>query len=332
MSLRDKLITIANKIRDISGISKTMNLDAMAVNLNTIQSNISDAFVVIESKGGTTPSLQTSLNLANAIQTIPDGVQLNFEIVGSENEPAAPRENMIWINTNVPITSYIFDVSAPSSPLPDMIWIKIGTSSDIAFDALKGSGIKIYPKSAKQYIEDQWVDKEAETYLNGEWYNWVTGLWAGEMYIEGTDYTWFTGGWEAVGLAGTDEGYFYNAGLPILTKNSTNMTASISYNEDDRQYRSGVVRTINTIPLTAYNTLKFIGKGSANNGYVRLLVLSADCTRFENAVKTEIITTTSKTYTIDISDLDGSYYIAVMVEADTGKSPVTCTINSILLT
>ena len=334
MSLGDKLIAIADKIRNISGISQTMNLDAMSTNLNNIQSNISQAFSVIEEKGGVVPASKNIPNLTEAIQSIPEGVSLNFKIEGGTSEPEPPSENMIWVNTDIPITSYVFDVSQPSSPIPGMVWIKIGTSSDVKFNTLKENTIMIYPKTVKQYIDTTWVDKDTETYLNGKWYNWITGYWDGALYIDGVDYSDITGGWTAVGLGGSAEGYTYYSSAPTLTKNETNMTATISGGTNSSGFYSGVVRTANAIPLKKYSVLKFTGKGNASGGYVRLLVLSTDCDKFQNATKTVVIpaTSSSSTYTIDVSDLTESYYIAVMTAADTGKSPVTCTINSILLT
>jgi len=74
MSVSSKMTAIADKIRALLGIGSAMGLDAMAINLTTEQTNISEAFSAVESKGGTVPVSQISGNLAAAINSIPEGV------------------------------------------------------------------------------------------------------------------------------------------------------------------------------------------------------------------------------------------------------------------
>lgn len=96
------------------------------------------------------------------------GGGLNFKVVGNP-QPSNPKENVIWVNTDVKITSYDFNAIEPETPVQGMVWISVGTSSTIAFNALKKNSLKVYPISAKQYISGAWVDKEAKSYQNGEW-------------------------------------------------------------------------------------------------------------------------------------------------------------------
>lgn len=74
MSVNSKMTAIADKIRSLLGISGTMGLDAMATNLGTEQTNITNAFTAVGNKGGTVPSSKISGNLASAINSIPKGV------------------------------------------------------------------------------------------------------------------------------------------------------------------------------------------------------------------------------------------------------------------
>lgn len=74
MSVSSKMTAIADKIRALLGISGTMGLDAMAANLATEQTNVTNAFTSISGKGGTVPSAKVSGNLATAINSIPSGV------------------------------------------------------------------------------------------------------------------------------------------------------------------------------------------------------------------------------------------------------------------
>lgn len=105
-------------------------------------------------------------------------VGLNFRVVGGTAAPSTPKENTIWVNTDVDITSWAFDAEEPGPAETGMVWFVTGTSSKVAFNALKKGAIKIYPLMAKQYVSGQWVGVEAKSYQNGEWVDWVTYLYA----------------------------------------------------------------------------------------------------------------------------------------------------------
>lgn len=49
------------------------------------------------------------------------GGGLNFKVVGDTTAPVSPSENMIWINTDVPITSYIFSAKEPVKKVNNLI-------------------------------------------------------------------------------------------------------------------------------------------------------------------------------------------------------------------
>lgn len=104
-----------------------------------------------------------------------DGAPLNFKVVGNL-QPDNPKENTIWVDTDVPITSWIFSAEEPSPAEAGMVWISVGTSSSVAFNALRKNSVQVYPLSAKQYISGAWVNVTAMSYQNGEWSAWVTNL------------------------------------------------------------------------------------------------------------------------------------------------------------
>lgn len=109
-------------------------------------------------------------------RTIENGDSLNFKVLGSQNEPSGASENTIWVNTDVPITGYVFNADQPANPSEGMVWIKTGTQSAAAFNALKSNTIMVYPLSAKQYTGGAWVDVTAKSYQGGAWVNWIKRL------------------------------------------------------------------------------------------------------------------------------------------------------------
>jgi hypothetical protein len=75
-----------------------------------------------------------------------------------------------------------------------MVWVFIGKSSAVAFNALKKNGIQVYPISAKQYVNGAWVDVTAKSYQNGKWVDWILycyhptkgyiGQWGSVAYVD----------------------------------------------------------------------------------------------------------------------------------------------------
>ena len=103
------------------------------------------------------------------------GGGLNFKVVGGTTQPTG-KENLIWVNTNVTITGYVFAATPPASPAAGTVWISTGTNSPAAFNAEKKNGLWIYPTGCKQYVSGAWVTKTAQTYQNGAWVSWYTYL------------------------------------------------------------------------------------------------------------------------------------------------------------
>lgn len=109
------------------------------------------------------------------------GGSLNFKVVGGTAQPTNPSENMIWVNTSVAITSWVFSATAPTSPAAGMVWFATGSSSSVAFNAVKKNGIWVYPAGCQQYVSGAWVTKTAKTYQSGAWKDWVFWLYKDGM-------------------------------------------------------------------------------------------------------------------------------------------------------
>lgn len=114
------------------------------------------------------------------------GVALNFKVVGNP-QPEAPRENTIWVNTDVPIGVWYFSATQPENMAEGEVWFRTGTSSSTAFNALKKQNIMVYPLQAQQYINGALVDVTAKIYQDGAWQSvLVPAEYQAVEYIEGT--------------------------------------------------------------------------------------------------------------------------------------------------
>ena len=117
------------------------------------------------------------------------GAPLNFKVVGNP-QPANPKENTIWVDTDVPIGAWYFSATQPEGLAEGDVWFPTGVSSVAEFNALKKSGIMVYPISAKQYADGSLVDKPSKIYQNNEWVDLKNYL----FHYGKQSYTW-----EAIG-------------------------------------------------------------------------------------------------------------------------------------
>lgn len=180
MSVNSKMTSIADKIRTIRGTSGSMGLDAMATGLDVVQTDMTAAFSAVGDKGGTVPSSKVSGNLATAINSIPAGMELNFEVVGNP-QPSNPKENTIWLNTDQEITGWHFSENQPENMAEGEVWFKTGNFSDVSFNALKENTIQVYPSSVIQWVSGELKEVVAKTYKNGAWVD----LWNGYVVRDG---------------------------------------------------------------------------------------------------------------------------------------------------
>lgn len=224
------------------------------------------------------------------------GNNLNFEVVGGTSAPASPKENTIWVNTSTTITSWVFSATQPTGS-SGMVWFTTGTSSIVAFNALKKNSIMVYALSAKQYVSGAWKDVNAKSYLNGEWVAW----WSGELFINGNQYEAFTGGWKKAN-------YNWNSNdtpdVGTLTiENTIYLSSSVG------AYCKGV-RISNKVDLTGWKTLKYITT-QYNKGEASVVISATESYDLNDAsAKGSFVVGENS---LDITELTGEYYIGAYV-------------------
>lgn len=230
------------------------------------------------------------------------GNPLNYTVVGNP-QPANPKPNTIWLNTDVKITGHYIQAEQPTEMQPCEVWISTGKASLAAFNILKKGHVIVYPITAKLKQEDGTiVDVTAKTWKDGQWVDW----WNNQLYDNGNEFEGVTGGWisEAVNHpsgSGPSE--------VTITRNSDSLTIKQETNG------GGIARTKNKIDLSNISSLVFTGDilGTINNGYAYIYVWSEIGTNFgQNVVASTAIHAINKsdtTITIPVSSLTGSYYI-----------------------
>lgn len=237
------------------------------------------------------------------------GGGLNFKVICNP-QPSTAKENTIWVDTDK-INNYYFSATQPDNMVEYDVWFYIGTSSTVAFNALKKNGIEIYPISAKQKLDGVLVDKTVKSYKSGEWVEWVTWI-----YNKGDQCTDVTGGWSVVS---EDNSYWTNGVVEyndnhIRLYNSTSKRISMTATNDKIDLSKVNEVCINVESLT--------GSNQAELGLIASTERKSDASfdiSFATAV-TSVIAPYTGTLILDVSALSGEYYIALNSYTHSGAS------------
>ena len=282
--------------------------------------SIADA---IRSKSGSSQKLTFPDEFVSAINNISTGMEPTFKIVGGTAQPSSPTENTLWVNTSTNITSWAFSSEQPSSASNGMVWIVTGTYSNIKFDAINANTMYMYPISAKQYINNAWVDVALKAYQSGKWNENIITL-----YSNGNTCSEITGGWSA---SGYNSAYGDNTGFSMT---STHLVCrSISGSSTNK---TGIGGTVNPIRISGKKYLKISGTFSNYRGssLYDVGLLSAKGST-NNPVLYTRITGANGGFekTLDISSINGSYYVYVQaaVSSDSATYESYMYVNKITL-
>lgn len=251
------------------------------------------------------------------------GSSLNFKVVGNP-QPENPKENTIWIDTDTEITSWVFGTTAPEAA-EGMVWVQTGTTSPAEFNALKKNSIQVYPTMAKQYVGGAWVSKTAKTYRGGAWAEWALYLYKDGNLCEGITGGWQTRGW----LEGGNGSYALE---PTATYGTTSVTITSS-TTNSYQY-TGVWEPKKDIDLTNIKTIRFHVLSATISGQYLACDFGvhnrSNGTSGSHLARVNLETsTTPKYYDLDVSNISGSYDVALRLGG--GKTNISVTIDEIRL-
>ena len=243
------------------------------------------------------------------------GASLNFKVVGGTSAPSNPTENTIWVNTDTPISSWIFSAKAPSSAEVGKVWIYVGASSSVEFNALKKNGIQIYPISAKQYVGGAWVAKTAQTYQSGAWVDWIHPDIAKIYNLTEVRENGTGGATVAIG-----------EGMVLTTTSTGGAQGYVAFYSAEK------------IDLTNYSKLTFKGSRSSFGQAFRVGFRTGNTnywvhSNYGNDIAASVrVETTEATYSVDVSSLNGSYYFFANFAGETSAGTATMNLSDFALT
>ena len=234
------------------------------------------------------------------------GGGLNFTVVGGTSQPVNPKENTIWVNTETEISGWVFSAEEPGSPVEGMVWIRLGTTSEVPFNALKKGELYCFPTSCEQYVGGSWASVDAYIYQGGQWLQFSSESHYLAVYDSGVE----------------------NVPLTLIgfTRKTSVLQASLGTGG------SAYIKTSSAIDIT-YNsalnvTCSYIGGEGTFAGYFYARILNTDG---RVVAEKSSARNTKGTISLDISSLTGSYIVAAYAANSSGSYGGSCNISKIEL-
>ena len=218
------------------------------------------------------------------------------------------RENMVWVNTDVKITNWVFSAEQPTGT-EGQVWIITDNANDLKFNALKKNALNVYPSAAKQYVSGAWSDIEAYVYVEGVWKVMDDTFW---LYKDGTEFPTRTGDLVYVKIPDSNG----NNGEPTVTRNSDNMVITGAQYGGARFYAK-------KINLTDFNKLCFEGTMNTNLYDGLRLKLGVWTSTTGNPVASKIGQhINGTTLEISVANLSGEHYVGFWIMDTNSKITV----------
>lgn len=230
------------------------------------------------------------------------GGGLNFKVVGGTVQPANPKDNTIWVDTDTDISGWVFSAIQPV-PEDGLVWVLTGDVSQVRFNAVRKNTVMVYAYSVTQYVGGEWVKKSAYIWDR----EWV--LIAGDLTI-------------------------YNAGtayVPLFLRNAVYKENEIALTLPTNG--SASVVTENAIDITNYKRISvtYSGLSGGSAGSSSRIRLQVSDTNGSVDATTAEARESSGTLTLDVTYLTGAYKIEVYARNTSGSVAGKCSISKILM-
>lgn len=233
------------------------------------------------------------------IYVLSGGGGLNLKVVGGTTQPASPKENTVWVNTDTAINGYAFSATKPENLAEGMVWFKTASQSNAAINIDKKNTVMLYPTTCKQNISGALVDKTAMIYVNGEWKDWVTYL-----YNYGkSDFSFYFETNTFSSASGLADDHIH---LEATYKSQASARAAMTPAVDLTPFSAAVIEMDAT--LTDGSGLSYVGFGTSNGSYSAAYYSTPTLTRQE--------------IVIDISNLSGEHFFTAYRDAGAGETNI----------
>ena len=245
------------------------------------------------------------------------GSDLNFRVVCGE-KPASVAQNTFWVDTES-FSGWQFSAYEPAEAPEGTVWFETADDADIGVNVLKKNVLMVHPVGAWQNVGGSYKPVAAQVYVDGKWVSFSTE--AVYLYINGDTCDELTGGYVGWNISGGQ--------IPSAVYGESSMVISAPKTSSAGTYRKATWTTGNKIDLSKANEIVFegvvegIGIGTAS-----LSVWSdRGSTLDANRVANKALQNGSGPVSVDVSGLNGSYYVGFGFDAS--NIQITVTVNEL---
>lgn len=243
----------------------------------------------------------------------------NIITIASETElPANPKEGTIAIVTTTAIGKIYAQSIIPESPSVGDLWFAPSGVANVVYIAEK----EAYAiKAIKQYNGTDWETVNAFQYSEGAWTTKV-------YLLNGSDECeLITAGWKAIAIRRADDWTTSETQVPTVTK----IDGGIILTQTADGYASGAYHTAQKIDVSKYDVLRIQGSVDIKcYGQIRLVSAIGSYSESNTVLVEELPESDAIDLTLDVSSLDGDYYILFDI-ATNGNSSTIFTLTKIWL-
>lgn len=236
---------------------------------------------------------------------------VDFSIVGGATQPSSPKENMIWINTETPIGAVSFSAARPISATLGDVWIAECKPFSIGINIGGKNTMMFYISKCYQYDSEKFVEIPGMIYRSGAW----AELHDYALYAPGDEKGITTGGWLSKGMKSQSDSGASAKETPI---SSTEQYLLIDSSEDTGSDGACILYAADPIDLTDFKSLVFEGdftRGGTSSATRNLSFCAWSSfpsyyyVSSTKAAGQDVPGTTATMITVDVSSLNGFYYV-----------------------
>lgn len=246
------------------------------------------------------------------------GNPLNFHVktYPSETELKAdnPKENTIGVITTTTMTSWAFLVTEPKKPEVGMVWFGVGDFSSVEFNALVKNTLQVYPRSAKQYVSNEWKDIPVLSYDGEAWVAWKSSISILTLFEKFTE----------ARENGEGEITVENDVISFSTTSSSyNYQGNVTYYSDVK------------VDVSNYKTLTFEATVSGEPIYAKVGFFTDNTIVYPwgtHGIGGVELENGTKTYTVDISAIGNTTYFGVGAAGGDSVKTINVEVRNLYLT
>lgn len=232
------------------------------------------------------------------------GGGIKLHVVGGTSRPGSAAENTIWLNTSTAIPKWGIQNDAPGSPAAGEVYITTRNVTSNVLNISSPNAVKVYLGTARQYVNNAWVDLDGQVYYSGSWHKLLTFVYDGSLNAgEGNFNTAIGGVW--VNYRG------------VYAKNTDSFSLTTNIQGDQH------VNTQNVIDFTEVNQVKItFTRHNEGNHYAQYFCVYQSSPAYPAVQYTPPEVANKTTITMDVSGLTGNYYLGYYENANTSAGSV----------